>query len=320
MERILKVIEKAQITSVTRGELSEMKAAQNTIIEIDHGLRELRRMILKPVNETTGETEEVQVFDREVLRQLHPVKPAVHVTGHSTKKDFGWGQRTYKTVRTLVHDKHIKTPYRYKTDLIKSIGVQVGKSVKICEAVAPVKLTKAPIEYTIPNKCTEILKGINYARNVYLPKKAKLGIKLVKEAVGYLKYQAECLKLKIEADKAYEEERQACFKQIQDEEEKMFHAEKEILKGLNTENQKIKFAELTETGEIDEDFCTKIRATASKERKELFRQIQEAERAEDKIFAKLAELNKAAITQLKAVRQPTLRLQHTLNDYMGMEA
>ena len=93
--------------------------------------------------------------------------------------------------------------------------------------------------------------------------------------------------------------RSAVKKRVKDEEEKISHAVKAIHEGLNTEGQRTGFKARTDNGEINEDACEKIRVKASKERKELYRHIQEAEEAENRVFETMDKLPK--IGEIKAV-------------------
>jgi hypothetical protein len=329
MERVLEVVERGQEIQVdtAKASLQAQRAEQNKLIGIDKALRRIRRA-----------TALKRIIGRRRIRTPYKSNNDIEqVTKIGWER---WATRSLKQVKKQKTGKRQKwtgTPYKLNTDLIRRIGWAVGAT---CEGITlypqqrnptlfktPFRLEREKIlsfSLAVPMKCTEILRGINYARNIYLPKKAKLGVKLVKEAVGYLQYQAECLKLKIEADKAYEAERQECFKQIKEAEAKIFHAENEILEGLWTDNQKEKFKEMVKTGQMTEDFCKKIRAKENDDRKNQYVTIQAAEEVETGIFETLTRLNKAAIAQIRASvpRAATQgRIQHSLfENYEAMEA
>lgn len=129
-------------------------------------------------------------------------------------------------------------------------------------------------------KCTEILRGINYAVSIYLPKERKLGISLVKEAVEYLKVQAEILKLwkdPEEEREAYKEQRNELFAEIKNLEIERFRANKEI-----------------------ENECKPARHN------ELIDKIQDIELKTDKVFEELDKINQKFRVKAKALKQKDL--------------
>ncbi|MEL7664132.1 MAG: hypothetical protein AAGU10_08385 [Methanosarcina mazei] len=266
MERVLRVIENVNEIQVNTKNtsvklyLKEQRDEQNKLIGIDKGLRKVR-------HETS-------------MKQLN------------TKARL------------------IKTPFKFNTEEIQKIGwkkgtvqgkVFVQEKIKLFVQQKNVKVYKIPFRFesekilkvniAVPCKCTEILKGINYARNIYLPKKFKLGIKLVNEAVGYLKYQVECLKLAIEADKAYEAARKECLKEVQNLEEKVYTAEKELTEDCPAK----KVAEIAE-------------------------KVQEIEAEETKVFERLDKLNKDILLKLRCIKPKNVthkNIQFTLNEFLA---
>ena len=127
------------------------------------------------------------------------------------------------------------------------------------------------------NKCTEVLRGINYAVSIYLPKERKIGISLVKEAVEYLKVQAELLKLwkdPEEEREAYKEQRDELFTEIKNLEIERFRANREI-----------------------EEECKPTKHN------ELTGKIQDIELKTDKVFERLSKLNQKFRIKAKALKQ-----------------
>lgn len=130
------------------------------------------------------------------------------------------------------------------------------------------------------NKCTEVLQGINYAVSIYLPKERKIGISLVKEAVEYLKVQAELLKLwkdPEEERESYKEQRNELFTEIKNLEIERFRANREI-----------------------ENECKPARHN------ELIDEIQEIELKTDKVFERLGKLNLWFKVTAKVLKQNDL--------------
>lgn len=277
MERVLRVIENVNEIQINtkntsvKLHLKEQRDEQNKLIGVDKGLRAIRHETsLKQVKKNTQKA----------------VKTPFKFNAEETKK-FGWAGRIIRRLK-LVKSQPIKTPFSLKISnkLIQKIGWKKGtvqEKIKMFVQQKNVKVYKTPFRFeseqifkiniTVPSKCTEILRGINYARNIYLPKKIKLGIKLLNEAVGYLKYQVECLKLVIEADKAYEAARKECLKEVQNLEEKVYIAEKEL-----TED------------------CT------AKKVEEVAQKVQEIELEESKVFEKLDKLNKDVLLKMRCIK------------------
>ena len=278
MERVLRVIENVNEIQVNtkntsvKLHLTEQRDEQNKLIGIDKGLRQVRHETsMKRLNTKT---------------KARLIKTPFKFNTEEIQK-IGWARSLTRMLKP-VESQPVKAPFSTKinTELIKKIGRIKGtvqEKIKLFVQQKNVKVYKTPFRFeseqifkiniAVPQKCTEILRGINYARNIYLPKKLKLGVKLVNEAVGYLQYQVECLILAIEADKAYEAARKECLKEVQNLEEKVYIAEREL-----TED------------------CT------AKEIKEIAEKVQEIEAEEEKVFEKLDKLNKDVLLKMKGVK------------------
>lgn len=142
-------------------------------------------------------------------------------------------------------------------------------------------------------KCTEVLQGINYAVSIYLPKERKIGISLVKEAVEYLKVQAELLKLwkdPEEEREAYKEQRNELFTAIKNFEIERFRANREI-----------------------EEESKPVR------RNELIDEIQEIELKTDKVFERLGKLNLWFRVTAKVLKQNDLSYKQIELPLMKLE-
>ncbi len=142
-------------------------------------------------------------------------------------------------------------------------------------------------------KCTEVLQGINYAVSIYLPKEKKLGVSLTKEAVEYLKVQAELLKLwkdPEEEREAYKEQRNELFTEIKDLEIERCRANRKI-----------------------ENECKPAKHN------ELIGKIQDIELKTDKVFEKLDKTNLWFKVTAKALKQNDLSYKQIELPVMKLE-
>ncbi|WIM42687.1 hypothetical protein [Methanosarcina mazei] len=103
---------------------------------------------------------------------------------------------------------------------LQNLMTEQGKLIAIDKQLRELRKEKPELE----KNCTELLRNINYAANIYLPKQRRLGTSLMKEAVEYLKYEIACMAAKVsepdlevtEIREEYTKERKECFHEIAD--------------------------------------------------------------------------------------------------------